>query len=344
MQNNKKNGKGLHPSLKSVNFVLPMSKQLTSEQRYAIYLGLARKQFRNAIAAEIGVHPSTITREVKRNCNREGKYVFTIAQEKCDSRKHSTLGNHRKDDILWWRVEQMIKDEDWSPRQISGVLCKEGLHICPQTIYNHVHADKTGELKKHMPHQLRYQRKEKKAHVTKATNIPNRISIHERPAEADGKRFGDWEMDLIVDAEQRAILTLVERSTNMLLMERMKHGKKAVPIAKAVVRLLMPYRQSVRTVTTDNGSEFAAHQMITKGLHVKGKEDVVVYFTDAYSSWQKGCIENTNKLIRKYIPKHTMFNRFSDAYIMNVQKKLNRRPREKLNFDTPKDCFFKHFI
>lgn len=320
-----------------------MAKQLISEQRYAIYLDLGRKQLQKDIAEKIGVHPSTISREIKRNANSEGVYVFTTAQRKCESRKHSTLGNHRKSEILWWRVEQMIKDEDWSPRQISGVLAKEGIHICPQTIYNHVHADKTGELQKHMPHQLRYKRREKKAHVTKATNIPNRTSIHFRPAEANGKRFGDWEMDLIVDAEQRAILTLVERSTNMLLMEKMKQGKKAVPIAKAVVRLLMPYRQTVRTITTDNGSEFAAHQMITKGLYVKGKEDVIVYFTDAYSSWQKGCIENTNKLIRKYIPKHSLFSKFSDTYIMNVQKKLNRRPREKLNFETPKDCFFKHF-
>ena len=125
-----------------------MSKRLTSEQRYAICLGLAKKQKKKSIALEIGVHPSTITREVKRNANRDNNYVFTIAQEKCEARKHSTLGNHRKDEILWWRVEQMIKDEDWSPCQISGVLAKEGIHICAQTIYNHVHADTKGELAK----------------------------------------------------------------------------------------------------------------------------------------------------------------------------------------------------
>ena len=108
-----------------------MSDQLTSEQRYAIYLGLARKQRRNRIAQEIGVHPATITREVQRNSNSQNQYVFSVAQKKCESRKHSALGNHRKDAILWWRVEQMILDEDWSPRQISGVLAKEGIHIMP---------------------------------------------------------------------------------------------------------------------------------------------------------------------------------------------------------------------
>ena len=320
-------------------FCIAMSKQLISEQRYAIYLDLARKHSQKYIAEKIGVHPSTISREIRRNATDDGKYVFTVAQNKCESRKHSTLGNHRKDAVLWWRIEQMIKDEDWSPRQICGVLAKEGIHICPQTIYNHVHADKTGELKKHMPHELKYTRRQKQHKPTKATNIPNRTSIHERPPEANGKLFGDWEMDLIVDGQQHVILTLVERSTNMLLMERQKQGKKAEPIAKAVVRLLFPYRQTVKTITTDNGSEFAAHELITKGLKMKGKEDVIVYFTDAYSSWQKGCVENTNKLIRKYIPKKSDFNRFSNTYISKVQHKLNRRPREKLNFDTPLVCF-----
>ena len=86
-----------------------MSKQLIPEQRYAIYLGLARKQRKKDIAQEIGVHPSTVTREIQRNSNRHNRYVFTVAQEQCESRKHSTLGNYRKEAILWWRVEQMIQ-------------------------------------------------------------------------------------------------------------------------------------------------------------------------------------------------------------------------------------------
>lgn len=104
-----------------------------------------------------------------------------------------------------------------------------------------------------------------------------------------------------MDSYKHCILTLVERSTNMLLMEKLPYGRKSVPVAKTVIRLLMPYRQTIKTITTDNGLEFAAHEMITKGLHMKGKEDVTVYLTDAYSSWQKGCIENTNKLIRIFL-------------------------------------------
>ena len=93
-------------------------------------------------------------------------------------------------------------------------------------------------------------------------------------------------------------------------MQRIPTGKKSEPIAKAVVKQLFPYRRTVKTIktiTTDNGSKFATQQLITKGLYMKGKEDIEVYFTDAYSSWQKGCIENTNKLIREYIPQGADF-------------------------------------
>lgn len=173
--------------------------------------------------------------------------------------------------------------------QIAGVLHKEGIHIAIQTIYNHVHADASGRLAKHMPHEL------------------------------------------------------TERSTNFILMERLKCGRKAVPTAKVVARLLFPYREFVHTITTDNGCEFAAHLEITRMLSRGGRERGKVYFADSYCSWQKGAIENANKLIRKYIPKKANFDDFSDSKIMKIQKKINRRPREKINFDSPKDRFFKHF-
>ena len=118
-------------------------------------------------------------------------------------------------------------------------------------------------------------------------------------------------------------------------MTKLKEGKKAMPLAKAVRRLLLPYKHTLKTITTDNGSEFAAHEWITKMLGVQ------VYFTDSYSSWQKGTIENTNKLVRQYIPKGMNIASVTDAFIMKIQKKINARPREKLNFSTPKIEFFK---
>ena len=264
-----------------------MYKQLTSEQRYEIYLGIKRKWSISRISREIEVSASTVLREIRRNSNTNGEYVWRTAQRKAEARKHGLEGNHRKPAELWWRIEQMI-EEDWSPSQIAGVLHKEGIHIAIQTIYNHVHADASGRLAKHMPHEL------------------------------------------------------TERSTNFILMERLKCGRKAVPTAKVVARLLFPYREFVHTITTDNGCEFAAHLEITRMLSRGGRERGKVYFADSYCSWQKGAIENANKLIRKYIPKKANFDDFSDSKIMKIQKKINRRPREKINFDSPKDRFFKH--
>ena len=106
-----------------------------------------------------------------------------------------------------------------------------------------------------MQNELKYTKRVKATRPTKATNIANRTSIHDRPKEADGTRFGDWEMDTIVDSYGHAIVTLTERSTNFILMERLKCGRKAVPTVKVVARLLFPYREFVHTITTDNGCE-----------------------------------------------------------------------------------------
>lgn len=189
------------------------------------------------------------------------------------------------------------------------------------------------------PHFKRRQKGERRP--TKASNIPNRTSIHDRPKEADGTRFGDWEMDMIVDYCGHAILVLLDRLTGFVLLERLKHGKKAKPLAKFVIRLLFAYRKYLKTITTDNGSEFAAHRDITAGLWMKGLPDVTIYFADSYCSWQKGAVENVNKQIRQYIPKKSNFNDFSDEYIRNVGRKLNLRPRKRLGFSTPKEEFFK---
>ena len=202
-------------------------KHLTSEQRYEIYLGIKRGWSRSRISREIGVSASTVSRELTRNVNSNGEYVWFNAQAKSEARKHGLQGNHRKSPELWWRIEQVIIDEDWSPAQIAGVLRKEGIHIVKQTIYNHVHADRSGKLAAHMPHRLKYTRRTKALHSTKATNIANRTSIHERPEEADGTRFGDWEMDTIVDSFGHVIVTLTERSTNFILMQKLPHGRKA---------------------------------------------------------------------------------------------------------------------
>ena len=316
-----------------------MYKHLTREQRYAIYLGKQEGKSQTAIARQIGVNRSTVSRELKRNSNRFGKYGWTVADECAKDRSVHLPGNRALSNSVIRESLKLLKEEDWSPRQISGYLGRKGVKISHESIYSRIREDESGELRSHCRHRLKYRRHKKVARKTKATNIPNRVSIHERPAEADGRRFGDWEMDLIIGKNGKgAIITLCERSRNYLLMERIPYGKNPQKVAETAVKLLYPYRRNVLTITTDNGSEFSRHELISKRLNAP------VFFADSYSSWQKGAIENANKLIRQYIPKGADFNGLTDDYIHSVQLKINRRPREKLNFSTPKDEFFKFLL
>lgn len=321
-----------------------MYKQLTREQRYTIYVLLQKGKSKKEIASTIGVNKSTVYREINRNrSEKHHRYHWIKAQEYTKDRRERLKKSRTIGSDVRRKVVELLKSEQWSPKQISGSLLRnEGIHISHETIYGMIRRDREegGSLYENCRHRLKYRRHDHAywKSETKVRNIPNRVSIHDRPAEADGRRFGDWEMDLIVGKWHKdAILTLCERSTNMLLMCRLMDGKKAQGVSDAVIRLLLPYRRCVRTITTDNGSEFSLHERIAKALRTK------IYFADSYSSWQKGAIENTNKLIRQYIPKGSDFDTFSDAYIKEVQYKINRRPREKLKFSTPMKEFYKHF-
>ena len=292
----------------------------------------------------MGCSQSTLSRELKRNSTDKGNYLWDKAHEKAMQRRKRTTSNSAKDPAIVWEALELLREEDWSPQQISGDMKRRGKKISHELIYRYIRADETGELASHCRHKMKYNRHGKPVRTTKVRNIPGRVSIHERTAEADGTRFGDWEMDTIVGKDGKgAIVTLTERSTNLILMERLPYGKHPEPLAKAVIRLLFPYRHTIHTLTTDNGSEFRDHAMISKALAPKDAKDPnLVFFADSYSSWQKGAIENANKLIRQYIPKGTDFSSLTDAFIRKIQYKLNRRPREKLNFEAPVKVFFKH--
>ena len=139
-------------------------------------------------------------------------------------------------------------------------------------------------------------------------------------------------MDTIVGKDGKgAIVTLVDRKSCYMLMEKLETGKQAMPLAHAVVRLLKESGLPIRTITTDNGSEFAAHKVIAREL------GTIVYFAHSYASWEKGAIENMNGLIRQYIPKKTDFKGISNGWIAHVMEKLNNRPRKKNQFNKPKD-------
>ena len=315
-----------------------MYKQLIREQRYAIQLGLQEGRTISSIARQIGVSKSTVSREVRRNGNRRGKYYYKPADELASVRRERSVSNRRTPPQVLAEARRLLVVEDWSPRQISGWMGKRGVCISHERIYQMVRADETGELRAHTRHGMKYRRHKKLPRKTVATNIPGRVSIHQRPAEADGRRFGDWEMDLIVGkgpdcrqgSEKRA--ADAHREEHELHTHALRPGQKAGDGG----RRGMEDAVAVQGARPEDDNHRQRHG-IRRTPH--NRQEARHY--SLYSAWQKGAVENANKLIRQYFPKGTDFNAVTAEQIRNVQFKINRRPREKLNFDSPKNVFFK---
>ena len=291
-------------------FYVAMKKvHLTREQRYTISALHKQGCSQKMIAQAIGKNKSVVSRELKRNANLKGKYFFAYAQDMAELRKERMKKPRKLLPELKKKIISML-EEDFSPQQIRGRLrLEEQNFVSHETIYKIIRKDKQqgGKLYKHCRHKL----KNRKRPVGEKIAIKNRVSIDQRPEIVNLKqRFGDWEMDTIAgENNQGAILTMVERTTAFMMMEKLKYSKNAKELTKTAVRLLTAYSNSVHTITADNGTEFANHQNITKLLKTN------FFFTHPYSSWEKGLIENTNKLVRQYIPKGTNLNAINQQKI-----------------------------
>ena len=308
--------------------------QLTHAQRYTISVMYKAGYKQKDIATAIDKDKSVISRELKRNRDIKGRYTFTSAQEIADARKARLSRPRKFTSEVKNRINRYMRTEQMSPEQIVGYCKQKGYKmVSVERIYQYIREDKKagGDLYTHCRHRLKHRSRPVGGHFP----IKDRVSIDERPIEADGKRFGDWEMDLIVGAGNKgAMVTLVERSTGHTLIRKLPDGKDANGVCAAVIAMLMPYKKHVLTITTDNGPEFAEHKRLAKAL------DTNVFFAHPYCSWEKGLIEYTNKLYRQYIPKGANFDDFTDQDIKSIQYKINRRPRKKLGFKTPKFCFY----
>lgn len=306
---------------------------LTQRQRYTISVCLKEKISITQIARLIGVDKSTVSREIRRNSNSSGHYASRDAEMFARMSAERSHQPRKMTEELREEITGMLQRK-WSPETIVGYMKRRGREcVSAEWIYHLVRKDKAegGDLYKSLPHRLKHRRRP----VGGTVPIKNRVSIDERPDIVSLRnRFGDWEMDTIVGpCGKGVIVTLVERITKKMLMAYCPHGKNAKALARLVVALLMPYRDFVHTITTDNGTEFAEHEYIARKLGCR------VYFAHPYSSWEKGLIENTNKLIRQYIPKSTVLSSLSTDYITCVQTEINLRPRKLLDFDTPKNKF-----
>ena len=262
--------------------------QLTYEQRYQIYALVKIGHAQQEIAKEVGVHKSTISRELKRNVGGRGYRPKQAHQYAVSRRKRR---QPRISEEHWKMVKERIRF-DMSPEQVSNDLKKTGLNISHERIYQYVYADKKkgGDLHTHLRCQKTYRKRT--GSYDRRGRIVGQVSIDERPAVVNGrKRLGDWEGDTIVGARHKgAVLTLVDRKSGYTLLGSLPK-REAQLLSDQAVRLLdtVPH---VKTLTLDNGKEFAKHAKIKSGT----KADV--YFAHPYSSWERGTNENTNGLIR----------------------------------------------
>ena len=308
-------------------------RQLTREQRYGIKLMLKQKFNQTEIAKEIGVHKSTISRELKRNHGGRG-YRPKQANGFTEQRRHSKI-RPRIDAGTWVYIEDLIR-LDWSPEQISGWMKENmGITVSHEWIYQYVLKDKLagGSLYCH----LRCKKKRKKRYGShdRRGNLKNRVSIDDRPDVVNTRsRLGDWEADTIIGkAHKQAIVSLTERKSGLALICKVNKRTKE-NTESAIKRLLESISEKVHTITSDNGKEFANHEEIAKGLKC------YFYFAHVYSSWERGTNENTNGLIRQYFPKNRDFRTITDKELIHAMRRLNNRPRKRLGFKTPNEVFF----
>lgn len=310
--------------------------QLTRDQRCQLYALKKRGDSKAEIAKELGVHRSSIYRELSRNAGKKG-YRYQQADGKAIERRMRASARKPK------MTTSMIAEIDskltlqWSPVQISGWLKKQpsSQDVSHETIYCHIWEDKRkgGFLYKNLRHSGKKYNKRSKGAAGRGC-IPYRVDIAERPAEVDDKlRLGDWELDTIIGAGgSGAIVSMVERRSKLTRLRKVE-TKTAEEVKEAIIEELSPIKGHVLTLTADNGKEFAAH------LAIAGSLNGNFYFATPYHSWERGLNEHTNGLVRQYYPKSTRFDDITNKDLKEVEDLLNNRPRKVLDFASPIEVF-----
>ena len=316
------------------------SSHLVYEERCQIHTLLKIGCSQRSIARDLGVHPSTICKEIARNKGGCG-YRYKQAHDLCTERREKASATSSKMIIENKTVIiEMLEDTQASPQQISGCLRKKGiLDISHESIYRMIWADKRsgGELYMHLRHKAKKYNKRGGKTAGRGC-IPNRIDIDQRPDIVEKKeRFGDFELDTIVGAHhQGSIVSMVDRASKITCLRLLQRGTSKA-VKDALIEGLKPFSKEglVETLTSDNGKEFAAHEEVSRET---GGD---FYFAKPYHSWERGLNEHTNGLVRQYFPKGTNFTTLTEKEVADVERKLNNRPRATLDFDTPKERLLK---
>lgn len=317
-------------------------KRLNAEEREEISRGLVQGLTYQQISLRIGRSTSTVSREIARLRYQPSTYRATFANEVAErNRKHPKARKLLTNERLRQYVEDKLLHEHWSPQQIAARLKLEypndmTMRVSHETIYTYVFCLARGSLKKELKATLRqhkYARGRRPPRSTnhKESNIPDLVSIEERPKEVEDRIIpGHWEGDLIMgQGNHSALGTLVERTTRTVILVQVD-SKHAEHVAERFATELRSLPEQMKlTLTYDRGSEMARHRLFTERTTMK------VYFADPQSPWQRGTNENTNGLIRQFFPKSTNFKNVTEKEVKYVQDLLNGRPRKALEFHTP---------
>ena len=312
-----------------------MYRHFTREERYEIYEQIGEKASKAVIAARLGKHASSIYREIKRNRSQRG-YRPRKADSLAEARQANKPRRVYFTDKIRTQVETWLR-EDFSPEQIVGRAKRNGIAmVSHERIYQHIWADKRagGTLYRHLRHLPKKYRK-RYGSTEKRGQIPNKISIEQRPPEvAKREQIGHWEIDTVIGkSHDGAIVTVVERKSRFTVIGNLI-GKHAEPCAEKTITILKPFSDKVKSITADNGKEFAKFERIARSINAS------FFFAHPYHSWERGTNENTNGLIRQYLPKSMSFELVTQEDCQRIMDKLNNRPRKVLDFQTPQEVFF----
>lgn len=309
--------------------------QITIEERISI--AWLRRQGTSiaGIALELERHRSTIYRELGRNGSPyDGAYRASKADSWTRTRRSRSRRNQRFTPQDWNLVEQLLK-EDWSPEQVAGRLRRQGrLRICHETIYRHVWNDKRqgGALYQHLRGATKQRRKRYRSYDSRG-RLAGKRPIADRPAAAQRRsRLGHWEADTLLAKGKPCVVTLVDRKSGFLQLGKLG-ARTAEELTRRTIQLIQRQPRPVRTVTADNGTEFHGY------AHIERATGTRFYFATPHHAWERGTSENTNGLLRQYLPKHHDLTSLTQYHCTTIARKLNSRPRKRLDYRTPQECY-----
>lgn len=313
---------------------------LTAAERVEIYVGLERGDSMRCIARKIARQPSTVSREIRRNGGREAYRPLAAHEASFVRARRPKPTKLSCNEQLRARVESDLQRE-WSPQQISHRLKADfpddaSMHITHETIYKSLFVQSRGELNRELTRCLRSGRTQRKRRgcVEKRGRIPDMLMISERPAEVEDRAIpGHWEGDLIIGKQGRsAVGTLVERRTRFVMLLHLPDGHGAEQVRTALQHKITQLPDAIkRSLTWDQGREMSQHATFTV------ETGIPVYFCDPHSPWQRGSNENTNGLLRQYMPKGTDLSVHTEADLDAIADRLNGRPRQTLGWMTPSE-------